>query len=82
MECSIRDVTPGVPRWPNSPLLLYGNIAYVRTVAALCPGEIPRCLDTDPEFQHRHFQQWYSELCPTSVSRQRRFPLYAKAAAV
>ena len=39
----------------NFPLLLYGNMAYVQTAAASCTGEIPSCLDTNPEFQHRPF---------------------------
>ena len=42
----------------NSPLSLYGNMAYVQMDAALCTEEILSCLDTDPEFQHRPFQQW------------------------
>ena len=61
MECSIHDVMSGVPRKPagaNSPFLLYGNMTYVQTAAASCAGEIPSCLDTDPEFQHQPFQQW------------------------
>ena len=58
MECSIRDVMSGVPQKPagaNSPFLLHGNMAYVQTAATLCTGEIPSCLDTDPEFQHSLF---------------------------
>ena len=55
MECSICDVTSGVLAGANFPLLLYENTAYVQTAAASCTGEIPSCLDTDPEFQHRSF---------------------------
>ena len=52
----------------NSPLLLYENMAYVQTAAASCTGEIPSCLDTDPEFQHRPFNSGNSNsvrLCLT-----------------
>ena len=46
----------GRPAGANSPALLYGNMAYIQTDAALCTGEISSCLDTDPEFQHWPFQ--------------------------
>ena len=46
----------------HSPLLLYGNIAYVQTAAASCIGGIPSCLDGNLEIQHPPFQQWQFEL--------------------
>ena len=61
MECSICDVTSGVPRKAccgKFSIAIYGNMAYVQTAAASCTGKIPSCLDTDPDFQHQPFQQW------------------------
>ena len=63
MECTIHDVTPGVPIL----YCLYGNMDYVHTAAASRTGEIPSCLDTNPEFQHQPFQQWQIELRPTLI---------------
>ena len=55
MECNIRDVTSGVPQMAclgNLSIVIYGNMAYVQRAAASHAGEIPSCLDTNPELQH------------------------------
>ena len=68
MECNICDVMSGVPQmacWGEFYIVIYGNMAHIQTAAALCTGEIPSCLNTDPEFQHQPFQQWYIKLHPT-----------------
>ena len=52
MECNIRDVMSGVPQmacWGEVSIVVYGNMACVQTAAASHTGEIPSCLDTDPE---------------------------------
>ena len=51
--------------WGEFSIVIHGNMVYVQTAAASHTGEIPSCLDTDPEFQHRPFQQWQIELRPT-----------------
>ena len=65
----IRDVMSGVSQmayWGEFSIVIYGNVANVQTAAAAShAGKIPSCLDTDPEFQHRPFQQWQIELRPT-----------------
>ena len=57
----IRDVTSGVPQmtcWGEFYIVTYcGNMAYVQTAAASRGREIPSCLGTNPEFQHRPFQK-------------------------
>ena len=47
--------------WGEFFIVIYGNMAYVQKAAASRTREIremPSCLDTDPEFQHRPFQRW------------------------
>ena len=49
MNCSIHDVTPGVPRKAcrsEFSIVIYGNIAYVKMAVTLFAGEIPSCLDS------------------------------------
>ena len=58
MECNIHDVTSGVSQklcWGIFSIIIYGNMAYIQTAAASRTGEIPSCLDTNPECQHWPF---------------------------
>ena len=72
------DVTPGVPQKVCSSKFSIGvdwNVTCFQTAATLRTREIPSCLDTDPEFQHRPFQQCWFELCATFLDTEQNSQL-------